>query len=94
MTGRTRGAPLPDWLTDRLARARTSLGLSYRQVGTAAGVPHGHVWLIEHGRRRPSTVVARRLADVLELDDATTAVLVEASADDAGQAKGQGDDDG
>lgn len=86
MSDWTRGT-LPEWLAARLGEARTRLGLSYRQVGAAVDVPHGHVWLIEHGRRRPSTVVARRLAEVLELDDATAAVLVEASADDAGRAR-------
>ena len=85
-TGRQR-AELSLTLAGRLASARVAARLSYRQLGASVGVACSHLWYLEHGRRRPSTAVARLLVDALELDDATAEALIAASAEDAGRSR-------
>jgi transcriptional regulator with XRE-family HTH domain len=48
--------------------ARQRLGLTQRAVAARVGVKPSHIAYIEGGRRRPSFVLLRRLADTLQLD--------------------------
>ncbi|MEV7427014.1 helix-turn-helix transcriptional regulator [Streptomyces sp. NPDC091212] len=68
-----------------LAAARARTGLGQRQASGRAGLNGSYLNAIEHGRRTPSLVVARQLADVLNLTDDERAKLYAAAVTDAGR---------
>jgi transcriptional regulator with XRE-family HTH domain len=69
-----------------LARARTAAGLSQVQAACLAGISTGTVSMLEHGKRRPSTVVAGRLADVYRMPDVARELLMDEALPNVGKA--------
>lgn len=70
-----------------LRAARKRSGKSAAVVAEAAGIGVSHLLRLEQGERRPSTVVARALADHLRMDpDAADALMAEA-VPDAGRSR-------
>ena len=51
-----------------LKQMRTKKGATMRQVADMAGISESMYCLIESGKRRPSTDVAKRIASFLEFD--------------------------
>lgn len=68
-----------------LRAARERAGLKVTEAAFLAGVSRPQLSNCEAGRRLPSAVVARALADVLCLDDADRARLMAVAVDDAGR---------
>src|SRR5436190_10322359 len=58
----------------------------YRPAARRIGITPGYLWLLAHGQRRPSTVVAELLIGGLGLDSAAARGLRAVAAADAGRA--------
>jgi transcriptional regulator with XRE-family HTH domain len=70
-----------------IKEARTSLGLSQRQLGEEIGVKGSHIAYIEGGERRPSLHLLSSLADVLGLEKDQLFLLLHPEAGDFVPAK-------
>jgi len=68
-----------------LRRARLRLGLSYRQASQRAGVAHGHLCDLEHGRRAPSVAVAESIIFGYRLKPDVACRLLAEAIPDAGR---------
>lgn len=75
----------PDGLGQALRTAREGAGLGVREAARLCGLSAGYMAHLEAGERCPSAVVAARLADVLQLDEAARGLLDSAAVDDAGR---------
>jgi transcriptional regulator with XRE-family HTH domain len=67
-------------LGDVIRKARTSLGLSQRQLGEEIGVQGSHIAYIEAGERHPSLRLLSCIADVLGLDKSRLFLLLHPDA--------------
>ena len=79
-----RGA-LPPGLGAALAIGRRRSGMSYRVAGARLGIAYGYLCELEHGRRRPSRVVAELLIQGYQLDAATSAWLLSEASSTTGR---------
>jgi len=70
-------APAPTTLGAYLAMAREEKGLTRTQLGSAIGARSDIIKAYEDGRRRPSSFMAPRLAEALDVDPDFLRVLVE-----------------
>lgn len=62
-----------------LAKVRALHGLTIEQAARLAGISTGMVSMLEHGKRRPSIVVAERLADAYKIpEDCRAGLMAEA----------------
>jgi transcriptional regulator with XRE-family HTH domain len=67
-------------LGDVVRKARTSLGLSQRQLGEEIGVQGSHIAYIEAGERHPSLRLLSGIADVLGLEKSKLFLLLHPDA--------------
>jgi transcriptional regulator with XRE-family HTH domain len=68
-----------------LAAARRRRGLTIARAAALAGISAGMVSMLEHGRRRPSVVVAEVLADVYGLGDGDRGLLMAEALEGVGR---------
>lgn len=76
---------LPPELAAALRTARVARGLGVCETARRAGIPHGHLSMLEHGTRCPSIAVARDLAAALSLAPDIAAHLFAVARPDAGR---------
>ncbi len=55
-------------LGEQIATARDKKSLTRKQLATALGITPQALGRLEHGKRRPSYTLLRRLAVILDLD--------------------------
>ena len=60
-------ATLPIDLAEDLARAHRATGRSLRDTASRIGIDHGYWRRLMRGERCPSTIVAQRIIDALDL---------------------------
>lgn len=60
---------LPDHLADAIAQAKEQSGMSWRDLEAETGLHNSYLVRLSHGTRVPSTVAARRILAVLDLDE-------------------------
>lgn len=68
-----------------LSAARRRRGLTIERAAALARISTGMVSMLEHGRRRPSVVVAEVLADVYRLGDRDAALLMAEALEGVGR---------
>lgn len=59
-----------------LARVRQLHGLTIEQAAGLAGISTGMLSMLEHGKRRPSVVVAERLIAAYKIPDSACGLLM------------------
>jgi transcriptional regulator with XRE-family HTH domain len=60
-----------------LAKVRELHGLTLDQAAGLAGISTGMLSMLEHGKRRPSVVVALRLAEAYKIPDSARGLLLD-----------------
>jgi hypothetical protein len=70
-----------------IADAKTRTGLSWRRLALLTGVSHPHLILLAQAKRVPSTVVARRIAEVFPLTPDQQEALLDAAVGDRGKSR-------
>lgn len=75
----------PAGLGPMLGTARLRAGYRLREFARLVELSHSYVLALETGQRCPSTTVAGRIAEALELTEDERALLFAAAVDDAGR---------